>query len=201
MIRRCLVLALATGMLVGCATFQQVIALRSVDFQLDRVASLRLAGVDLSRARSSSELGFADGARVAAAVAAGELPLTFRLHLLAENPASNSITARLVRFRWTLFLEDVETISGETDREFELSPGRPTDIPIDVSLDLLDFYSRSGADLIELALNLAGAGGAPKQMALRAVPTIDTALGPITYPRPITILAGSVGRSEIARAR
>jgi hypothetical protein len=36
-------------------------------------------------------------------------------------------------------------------------------------------------------------------MAVRAVPTIDTALGAISYPRPITIIAGSVGRPDLAR--
>lgn len=198
---RYLALALTASMVIGCTTMQQVVALRSVDFQIDRVTDLRLAGIDISRERSSSALGVGDAARVAAALATRQLPLSFQLRLLAENPASNSVTARLVRMRWTLYLEDTETISGETEHEFSLPPGQPTEIPINVSLDLLDFYERSGQDLIDLALNLAGAGGAPKEVAVRATPTIDTALGPITYPRPITIVAGSVGRPEIARAQ
>lgn len=124
--------------------------------------------------------------------------MSFRLNLLAANPASNRVTARLVRLQWTLFLENEETISGQLAHEYELPPGRPT-VPIDVSLDLLAFYERSGQDLIDLAMNLAEAGGAPKQVAIRAIPTIDTALGAISYPRPITIVSGSVGREELAR--
>ena len=201
MFRRYLAAVFATSMLSGCATMQQFIALRSVHFQLDRVADLQVAGVDLSGAQSSSDLSLGDGARVAAALVSRKLPLSFRLHLLAENPASNTVTARLVRLHWTLYLEDMETVSGEIEREFELPPGRPTDIPIDISLDLLDFYERNGQDFVDLALNLAGAGGPPKRVAVRAVPTIDTALGPISYPRPITIVAGSVGRSEVARVQ
>lgn len=157
-----------------------------------------MAGVDLSHVRTYSDLSLSDGARVAAALAAQELPLSFRLHLLAENPAGNSVTARLVRLQWTLFLENTETISGQIEREYALPPGQPTDIPLDISLDLFDFYERSGEDLVELALNLAGAGGTPKQVAIRAVPTINTALGPITYPQPITIVAASVGRPDLA---
>lgn len=178
----------------GCATLQQIAALRSVDFQLDRVANVRLAGVDISAVRSSSDLSLPDAARVGAAVAQRDLPLAFRLHLRAENPAENSVTARLVRMQWTLFLEDAETVSGQIDREYELAPGRATDIPLEIELDLFDFYERSGPDLIDLALNLAGAGGAPKQVSVRAVPTITTALGPITYPQPITIVSRTVGR-------
>jgi hypothetical protein len=165
-----------------------------VDFQLDRVADVSLADVDISGIRSYSDLGLADATRVAAAVTRGELPLAFRLHLLAENPGENSVTARLVRMQWTLLLEDTETVSGQIEEEYELPPGQPTDIPLDVELDLFDFFERSGPDLIDLALNLAGAGGAQKQVSVRAVPTINTALGPITYPQPITIVNRTVGR-------
>lgn len=200
MCRRYGVVVLLAGLLTACSTLQEVIALRSVAFQVDRVTEVRMAGVDVSRVRTYSDLSLTDGARVATALATRELPLSFRLHLLAENPASNNVTARLVRLRWTLFLEDTETISGQIDREYTMPPGQPTDIPLDISLDLFDFYDRSGKDLVELALNLAGAGGEPKQVAIRAVPTISTALGPITYPQPITIVAGSVGRPELARA-
>ena len=178
----------------GCATLQQIAALRSVEFQLDRVADVRLAGVNVSGIRSYSDLGLSDATRVGSAVARGELPLAFRLHVLAENPAEQAVTARLVRMQWTLFLEDTETVSGEIEQEYELPPGRPTDIPVDIELDLFDFFERSGPDLVELALNLAGAGGAPKQITVRAVPTINTVLGPISYPGPITIVSRTVGR-------
>jgi hypothetical protein len=156
---------------------------------------LSLAGVDLSAAQTASDLSLSGGTRVAAALARGQLPLSMTLHVLGENPASNPVAARLLRMRWTLLLEDKETVSGLTEHAYELMPGRATDIPVDVSLDLLEFFERSGPDLVELALNLAGAGGRPKRLALRATPTVDTPLGPIAYPRPITIAAGSVGHS------
>lgn len=195
------VLLLIAGMLAGCTTLQQTIALRSVAFQVDRITEVRMAGVDLSRVRTYSDLSLGDGARVTAALASGELPLSFRLHLLAENPPGNNITARLSRLRWTLLLEDTETVSGDIDREYVMPPGRPVEIPLDISLDLVDFYERSGRDLVELALNLSKAGGAPKQVAIRAVPTITTPLGPITYPRPITIVSGTLGHPDPASGR
>jgi len=197
MLGRWLLLALAGVAISGCSTIQEIAALRSVHFELDRVGELRLAGIDVTRTRSASDLSVGDGLRMASALASGELPLSFRLHLRAENPAGNSISARLVRMQWTLFLEERETVSGQIDREYELAPGRPTDIPVDISLDLLEFYDRNAEDLVEFASNLAGAGGRPMQIALRATPIIDTALGPIRYPRPITIVAGSVGSAEL----
>jgi len=116
--------------LLACATVRGVLALRRVSFDLDRAADVRLAGVPLDDVRSFSSLDLRDGARLAAAVARGEVPLAFNLWVRGETPADNRVTARLVRMSWTL---------------------------------------------------------------LRAVPVLDTPLGAIRYPEPITIVRRTVG--------
>ena len=177
----------------GCATLQQIAALRNVDFSVDRLTDVRLAGIDLARVRSYSDLGMVDAGRLALAVSEGTLPLEFQLHLTAENPADNSVDARLVRMDWTLLLQGRETLSGVFANEMLLPRGQPTNVPIMIGLDLLDFFQGSARDLVNLALSLSGTGGAPTDVTLRATPTIETALGPIRYPRPITIVSRSVG--------
>lgn len=184
----------AVTLLGGCATLQQIAALRNVDFEVDRVADVRLAGIDLGRVRSYSDLSAADAGRLALAVSQRELPMAFTVHLSALNPEDNSVDARLVRMDWTLLLQQRETLSGTFADETLLPRGVATDVPISVSLDLVDFFEGSARDLFDLALDLAGRGGEPTQVALRAVPTVDTALGPIRYPQPITIVSRSVGR-------
>jgi hypothetical protein len=173
---------------------QQIAALRQVDFAIDRVGDARLAGVSLDRVRNYQDLSALDIARIGSALARGDVPMEFQLHLSALNPADNSVAARLIQMDWTLLLENRETISGRIDREFVFEPGVPADVPLAISLDLADFFQHNAQDLIDLALAVAGAGGAPKQIALRAVPTIQTSLGPIRYPQPITIVSREVGR-------
>jgi hypothetical protein len=184
----CCVLLLAAG----CATLQQVAALRRVAFDIDRVADARLAGVDFTRIRSYDDLTATQIAAIALAITRDELPLSFDLHLLAQNPSDNP-AARLLRMDWTLLLDDRETVSGVLDRSYELPPGQTSDIPLNVRLDLLEFFDDDAENLAELVLAVAGAGGEPKRIALRATPTIDTALGPIRYPQPITIVSRQVG--------
>lgn len=194
--RRALVVLPALLLLGGCATLQQIAALRNVDFALDRVAQVRLADIDLDRVRSYSDLSVTDVARLTLALSREELPLDFNLFVQGENPPENGTEARLVRFAWTLLLEDRETISGVFEDEVVFAPGEPTTFPVRISLDLLEFFEGSARDLGELALNLAGEGGSPKNVALRAVPTIQTALGPIRYPGEITIVSTEVGRDD-----
>lgn len=187
-------LLLSAGAGGACATLQQITALRQVHFTIDRVADVQLAGIEVRGLRSYADLSLSQAATLGSALARGELPLAFTLHVTGENPADNRVSARLIRMQWTLLLEDRETVSGTVAQEYVFPPGDPQDLPITIRLDLVDFFERNARDLFELALNLSGQGGAPKNVALRAVPTIQTTLGPIEYPAPITIVSTEVGR-------
>ena len=190
-----LALALLVPMLTlsGCQTLREVANLRLVDFFLDRVTDARLAGIDISRIRSYNDLSATDVIRLTTALTQKRVPLDFMLHVRAENPPENNVQARLVEMDWTLFLEDEETISGVLEQNIVLPAGQVTDIPIRIQLDLVDFFDRNLPDLVDLALSVAGQGGSPKRVMLRAVPTIDTPLGPLRYPQPITIASKEVG--------
>ena len=148
----------------------------------------------MAAVRSYEDLGAADAARVAAAVLQNSVPLQFDLHVRAENPKDNTVNARLVRMEWTLLLQDEETIRGVIERAVVLPPGEPQDIPIAMSLDLLDFFTSSSRELVNLALAAAGRSGTQASLALRATPSIDTPFGPMRYPEPITIVRREFGR-------
>ena len=180
--------------LSGCATLQQIGALQQVDFSLRGVSQVRLAGIDFSQVRSFSDLSLSDAAALAAAVRDRDLPLSLQLDVVGSNPPDNYADARMVELDWTLFLEDRETVSGVVDREVVLPRGQPTSIPVNVSLNLVEFYEGNAQDLFELAQSLAGVGGEPKEVALEALPTVQTSLGPIRYPEPVRMSTTVGGR-------
>jgi hypothetical protein len=171
--------------LTGCATLREVAALREVEFSLTGVSDGALAGVPITSMRSVEELGATDLLRVGAAIARKELPLEAVLLVDASNPADNA-QARLVGLDWTLYLENRETVSGILDREYVLPPGEPVAVPVRVHLDLLEFFDGGLEEMVGLALALAGAGE-PTSVRLDALPSIETPLGPIRYPRPVRI--------------
>ena len=171
----------------GCTTIQQLAALRQVDFDLDRLTDGLVAGVDIDRLASGRSVGAADAARIGTAAVRGEVPLSFVLHVGAENPADNPAAAQLVSLDWTLFLEDTETVSGVYNDDRLIPPGGSVDLPIAIELDLVQFFGRNAGDLIDLVGNLSGQGGQPQVVRLEARPTIRTSLGPIQYPGTISI--------------
>lgn len=187
-------LALAVSAGVACATLQQIAALRQVRFDLAGVRNGNLAGVDLSRIRSYSDLHTVDLGRIALAVARKDLPLDFVVDISALNPPENQVTARMVRLAWTLLLNDKETISGVVDTSLALPPGTTVGIPMRMRLNLLQFFNGPAQSLVDLAASVAGVSGDPTKISIRAVPTIDTPLGRISYPSPITIMSRTVGQ-------
>ena len=193
-VRRWLVVWVAAVSLGGCQTLRQMTALEAVDFSIQGLHRLTLAGVELDDVRSYQDLGPSDVLTIAAAIGQGTLPLSLRLDVAAENPASNVVAARMIQLDWTLLLEGRETVSGAVSDPVTIPPGEVRSVPVDASLDLLRFFQDSGPDLVELVLALAGQSeGEPKEIALRATPTVETAIGPITYPAPVTILRRRVG--------
>jgi hypothetical protein len=187
-------LALLVLPLAGCAELQQLAALSRVDFGLDRTSGGVLAGVNLDRIGTYRDISPQDVVQVLGAYQRGEMPLRFTLHMDALNPPDNGVTARLLDLDWTLYLEGKRTIDGRLGREFLLPPGEVVDVPLEIELDLLRFYRDNAQDLADLALSLAGRGGSPKNIELRARPTIGTPLGPIQYPEEITITSRTLGR-------
>ncbi len=176
-----------------CATLKEVAALRRVDFSLSHLSDLNLAGISLNNVKSYQDIGLINAGRLGLALASNELPLTFTLHVKAENPADNPVPAKLMGLAWTLFLQDKETISGTVDQPIVMPPGQPQDVPVVINLNLLSFFKGGLRDMVDLALSLSGQGGASKNIRLQVTPTINTPLGPIQYPQPITVINKQMG--------
>ena len=189
LVTACLALTLTALTLMSCAAVKELAALSQVRFHLDKISSIRVAGVDVMKVKKFEDIGVLDVARLTAAVAAQQVPLTFTVNMIAENPASNTATARMVGLDWKLFLQDKEALSGAVTNEVVLEPGKPQSVPVSVRLDLVKFYKGGLQDMINLALSLTGQGGTPQNIHFQARPTIQTPFGPMRFPKPINISA------------
>lgn len=180
-------LLLAAISMPGCAALQQFAALRQVDFQFDRISDVRIAGVSVAGRRSYADLGAVDIARLAAAVVTKSVPIDATLHVRGTNPAENTVTARMLKLGWTFFVEDRQVVNGQLDQSYAFAPGRSVDVPIGVRFNAYDEFGGGARSLFELALAIAGAQGYSKEVRADLMPTVDTSMGPIRYPTPITV--------------
>ena len=184
---RWMFLVLVAGSLWGCAAFKQTAALSQVKFNFDRISDVRVAGVNVADKKSYSDLGVTDVAKLSAGVLAHDVPTRLTVHLKAENPSSNSVTAKMVKMAWSFYVEDRKLLDGNLDSSYAFPPGTPIDVKVPITFDAYDVYEHNAQDLFELGLALADVEGYEKEVRVDLVPTVDTDLGPITYPQPITV--------------
>jgi hypothetical protein len=180
-------LVLAAAAMPGCAALEQFAALRQVEFQFDRVSDVYLAGVRVSGANGYGDIGALDVARLAAAVATHNVPLDLVVHVRGTNPQANTVTARMLKLGWTFFVEDRQVVDGQLSQSYAFEPGRPVDVPVAVRFNAYDEFGGGAKSLFELGLAIAGVSGYAKEIRADLVPTIDTSLGPMRYPTPITV--------------
>lgn len=186
---------LLVSSIAGCTALREVSNLRKAQFAIDRVSNPRLAGVDLSGVESYEDLRTTDVLRLGSSLSDGELPMAFTVNLEATNPSSNSANARLTAMDWTLLLEDKETVAGRFEQEVVLPPGEPKAIALQVELDLVRFFEDNLRGLVDLASAIVR-NEPPQTVKLRVQPTVNTTVGPIEYPSPITVVSTQVGRDE-----
>jgi len=178
----------------SCATLNALAGLSRIQFKLNDVQSVRLAGIDVSNKHSISDFSVIDGINLAAAFGSGKFPLTFTLNVAAKNPnapSNNSAynSLQVTDFPWRLILDGHPTISGNIGSPIGVPPGGATTImPLQVTVDLREFFeNQSYNDILNLALALSGQGGASK-VQLKATPTMSTPIGSIRYPGELTIV-------------
>jgi hypothetical protein len=180
----------------GCsAAIDAFTNLQRLQFKLGAVNNFNLAGINIGRIRTISDFSIIDGAKLLSAFTSGKFPASFTLNVLAKNPndgtgGTKKTSAVLKSLAWRLFLDDKETINGNISRNIEIpGVGQETTIPVDISLDLYQFFKDQGYDhIVNLALALGGVSGSSARIKLKATPTVDTFLGPIKYPGEITIV-------------
>lgn len=190
---RAVVLFLLIFSVQGCQTLKEIANLRNVDFSLGAVNNLVLAGVNLDGVKSFRDVSAGNIVKLTAAVLRKELPLSFTVDVKALNPADNQVAARLTRMDWTLLMNDEETISGALEEEHVLNPGEPVRIPVAISFELTDYFDNPIRDLIDIVSAVQGNGGQERNIKLVATPIINTLIGPIRYPEPITVVDETIG--------
>lgn len=179
----------------GCSGLMDAITnVQRLQFRLDKVTGMSLAGVPLTNIAAISNLGLMDAANILANFTQGKLPVSFTLNVLAKNPndgtgGTKNTAAVIKNLAWRLFIDNNETINGNIRDVSVPGVGESTNIPIGMSFDLLKFFKDAGYDnILNLALALGGKNGSSSRVTLKVKPTVETVFGPITYPGEFDVI-------------
>lgn len=190
-----LISILAVALLIhSCSVFNALTNAQRLKFRLGSVDGFSLAGVNLKSISSINNLSAMDIIKLTSAFAKNEMPANFTLNVLAKNPndgtgGTKESSALIKNLDWRLLIDNTETINGAVQNINVPGVGQETTIPVGISIDLFKFFSSRGyEDLINLALALGGQNGSSSRLSLKVKPTVETFLGPMTYPGEITVI-------------
>lgn len=178
-----------------CSIYQTMTNISRLQFKVGEVNSFRVNDIDISTKSSLNDFNPTDVLKLTTIFTQGKLPVSFVFNVDAKNPNDGTggyarTDATLKSFKWRLFIDDKETISGDIDSPVTVpGTGEVTKIPLRVNIDLLQFFKDQGFErVINLALTLGGKNGSTSKITLFATPTVSTPIGNITYPGELKIV-------------
>lgn len=182
--------------ITSCSVFNSLMNLSKLKFKLGNVNNFKVGNTLISNKSKLSDFSAADILKLTSQVVSGKFPVSFTVNVLAQNPNkvksdNNGINnISLKSFPWTLYINDKKTISGNISNPVNVpAVENATVIPLDMKLDLLEFFKGDGLNnLVNLALSLGGQKGSSSKIKIVAEPVLGTPMGDMSYPNPITII-------------
>lgn len=182
-------------LLTSCSVYETIVNLSRLKFKLGEVNNFTISGINLSNKKSFQDFNPLELINLTQAITTGKLPASFTLNVEAKNPNDGTggyakTDATLKSFPWKLNIDQTETISGNIGSPVSVpGTGEITNIPLDLNIDLLEFFGNQGLEnLVNLALALGGQEGSASRLTLFATPTVSSPLGDIKYPGELKIV-------------
>lgn len=180
---------------IQCSVYEAMTNLSRLQFKVGDVNGFQINGISISGKSKISDFTPIDLLKLSSSFAQGTLPASFVLNVDAKNPNDGTggykkSDATLQNFKWRLFLDDKETISGDIDQPVVVpGTGDVTTIPLRINIDLMKFFKDKGYEsIINLALALGGYQGSSSKISLYATPTVSSPFGNITYPGELKLI-------------
>ncbi len=194
-INKSIILLVVLGIITSCGVYNSLMNLSKLKFKLGSVNNFKIGNLLITNKSKLSDFNTMEILSLTSKVLSGHFPVKFTVNVLAQNPNKSSDISdiSLESFPWTLYINNKKTISGNITKPVKVPAiNKPTMIPLEMSLDLVDFFKDDGVNnLINLALSLGGKNESSSKLKIVAEPVLGTSLGNLSYPEPITIIEKS----------
>lgn len=157
------------------------------------VSTVQLCGIDILGKTKLSDFSPMDAIKLTVSFSKGSLPVALILNVEAMNPKDAggyaNTNASITSFPYRVLINQKEILTGNIQEPIYIpGTGEQVNIPIQINFDLINsFKEKKYEDLINLALNISGAGGKPTNITFITKPTFKTEYGSFTYPSELVL--------------
>lgn len=185
--KKILALTILITTLSGCSVLSELTALKKCEFSFHSAKDPVIAGVDVMRIRSYSDLSFLDGQRIVTNIIQKQLPFGVTANIEVRNPGA--ITAAVNNIDWIAYIDDIQISSGRIEDRIEIpGNGGTAIIPVRIETDLFEYLKGDNPkSMLNFGLNLIDAGGQPTRLSLKIKPSVYVGGTSLSYPGHFTI--------------
>lgn len=171
----------------GCSILAELSALTRCEFSFHSAQEPVIAGIDVMRVHSFSDLTLLDGQRILSNILQKKLPFGITANVEVRNPGT--VTAAVNTIEWIAFIDDMQISTGRIDKRTEIpGNGGSAIIPIRIEGDLFEFLEGDNPKtMLNFGLNLMDAGGQPTRLSVKIKPSVYMGSRQISYPHYFTI--------------
>ncbi|MCA1746768.1 MAG: hypothetical protein LC655_03665, partial [Bacteroidales bacterium] len=180
--KKLITLLLVVTSLAGCSILSELTALSKCEFSFHSAQEPVVAGVDVMRIQTYSDLTFFDGQRLVSNIMQKRLPFGITANVEVKNPGIT--TAALNHIEWIAFIDDIQISTGKIAQRIEIpGSGGTALVPIRIETDLFEYLQGDNPKtMLNFALNLVDAGGQPTRLSLKIKPSVNVGTTMVPYP-------------------
>jgi hypothetical protein len=160
---------------------QEMQMLSKCEFRIHTVSDIQLAGVNVSKIQSLSDVSPLDVLQITNALLNNQLPLIFKINLQVKNP--NEQSASLNSLEWIVFIDDMQMLDGAIKERFVVNASETSTLPVQIGFNLAEVLQGERRDkIMSFGLGLADGSGSTKRVMVKLRPSIMVGQRSIMYP-------------------
>lgn len=158
--------------------------LANCKFSLKSVSNVSVAGVNV-KSLTQGKLTAADVVKLATAYQTKKVPLSMNMNIDVANPTSQQ--AAMTALDWILAIDGTDMANGVSTKSYTIRSSATTTVPLPVSTDLGNLFSKQGLDALKNFASSFSNEGTSSKVGLRVRPSLSVGNTQVPFPNYIKL--------------
>jgi len=169
------------SVLIQCSSLLEVEKLKNCEFRLERLESMKIDGIKISKFHSINDLGIMNATKILQDLSKGSLSSEFDVILNVNNP--NNSMASMEKFDYMVLLDENEVITGSLNDRIEIPANKSIEFPLSASVNVSKLTKQNTiSELMELANSLSDKNAIEKRVRIKVKPYVRIGKKALKYP-------------------
>lgn len=164
--------------------FSSVANLANCEFALKNVSNVSVAGVNVKNL-TQGNLSATDVVKLVAAYQSKQVPLNLDVNVNVKNPTKTE--AAMTALDWILSVDGTDMANGVNKKSYTIKPSTTTTVPLPVSTDLGQLFSKQSVDALKNFASSFSSDGTSSKVGLRVKPSLSVGSTQVPFPNYIKL--------------